>query len=225
MVADAVLISPSLLSADFARLREEVALVEAAGAHLLHVDVMDGHFVPNLTLGPFIVKAIHRVATVPLDVHLMIDRPAHYAEEFVAAGAGRLTYHVESQEGGPETADRIRELGAMPSVSIRPDTPLDAIRDHLPHVDMVLIMSVMPGFAGQKFMPEVLAKTRALRQELGYTGDIEMDGGIDADTIGACAEAGANVFVAGSAIYGAADPDAALKTLLARAQAARYGGR
>jgi ribulose-phosphate 3-epimerase len=213
-------ISPSLLSADFAKLREEVALVEAAGADLLHVDVMDGHFVPNLTLGPFIVKAIHRVATVPLDVHLMIDEPARYAEEFVEAGASRITYHVESMEGGPETADRIRELGAMPGVAVRPDTPLDAIKDHLSHVDMVLVMSVMPGFSGQKFMPEVLAKTRALRQELGYTQDIEMDGGVDAETIGACAEAGANVFVAGSAIYGASDPDAALKGLRARAEAA-----
>ena len=213
-------IAPSLLSADFGKLREEVALVEAAGADLLHVDVMDGHFVPNLTLGPFIVKAIHRVATTPLDVHLMIDEPARYAEAFAKAGASRITYHVESKEGGPETADRIRALGAIPSISVRPDTPLDAIRDHLSHVDMVLVMSVMPGFSGQKFMPEVLAKTRALRQELGYTQDIEMDGGVDAETIGACAEAGANVFVAGSAIYGTPDPDAALKGLRARAEAA-----
>ena len=216
-----VLISPSLLSADFTRLGEEIALVEGGGADLLHVDVMDGHFVPNLTIGPFVVKAIHGAASVPLDVHLMIDEPARYAAEFAGAGASRITYHVECDEGSPATAERIRELGASPGVSVRPGTPLEAIRDHLAVVDTVLVMSVEPGFAGQGFMPEVLAKTRALREDLGFEGDVEMDGGIDPETIGSCAEAGANVFVAGSSVFGTADPAAAVGVLRERAEAAR----
>lgn len=220
-----IVMSPSLLSADFSKLREEVELVEKAGAGLLHVDVMDGHFVPNLTLGPFIVKAIHRAATVPLDVHLMIDEPARYAEEFVRAGASLLTYHVESREGTPATAEKIRELGARPGVTLRPGTPLSSIRDHLGLVDMVLVMSVEPGFAGQGFMADQLDKVRALRDELGFEGDIEMDGGIGPDTIGACAEAGANIMVAGSAIYGTDDPAAALRALLDTAEGARRNHR
>jgi ribulose-phosphate 3-epimerase len=182
---------------------------------------MDGHFVPNLTIGPVVVAAIHRAASVPLDVHLMIEEPLRYAEDYVNAGASRLTYHVECRDGGPGTAEAIRELGAAPGISIRPGTPLEAIRDHLDLVEMVLVMSVEPGFAGQSFMPEVLEKSRALRQEYGYAGDVEMDGGIDPETIGACAAAGANVFVAGSAVYGADDPAAAVALLRARAEAAR----
>jgi ribulose-phosphate 3-epimerase len=181
---------------------------------------MDGHFVGNLTIGPFVVKAIRRVARVPLDVHLMIEEPARYAEAFVKAGASILTYHVESREGGPETAERIRRLGARPGITIRPDTPLAAIRDHLPLVDFVLVMSVMPGFAGQAFMGEVLGKTRALREEYGFGGDLEMDGGIDAATVSRCVAAGCNVLVAGNAIYGAPDPAAALRDLRARAEGA-----
>ena len=184
MSGRAVKISPSLLSADFSRLREAIAAVEEAGADLLHVDVMDGHFVPNLTMGPVIVRAIRRAASVPLDVHLMIEEPERYAEAFAKAGADILTYHVECREGSPKTAERIRELGMSPGVSIRPDTPLTSIRDHLPHVDMVLVMSVMPGFSGQSFMAEVLGKTRSLRDDLGYEGDVQMDGGIDEETIG-----------------------------------------
>ncbi len=214
---DGILIAPSLLSADFTRLREEVETVERAGADLLHVDVMDGHFVPNLTLGPFLVDAIRRVATVPLDVHLMIDEPARYAEAFVRAGASFLTYHVECAEGSPATAERIRRLGARPGVSLRPRTPVEALRDHLPLVDLVLVMSVEPGFGGQEFMPEVLRKTRALREELSYSGRVEMDGGIGPETVGACAEAGADVFVAGSAVFGAPDPAEAVRVLRARA--------
>ena len=213
-----ILIAPSLLSADFSRLREDIAVVEGGGADYHHVDVMDGHFVPNLTLGPFIVKAIHRAATVPLDVHLMIDDPRTYAEEYVRAGAEFVTYHVECREGGPETAERIRALGARPGVSIRPDTPLAAIREHVGLVDMVLVMSVMPGFAGQSFMGEVLEKVRTLRDDWGYDGLLEMDGGIDAETIGRCALAGADVFVAGSAIYRTADPASAVAELRSRAE-------
>jgi ribulose-phosphate 3-epimerase len=218
-----VLIAPSLLSADFGILREEIRKVEDAGADLLHVDVMDGHFVPNLTLGPFIVKAIRRYASVPLDVHLMIDEPARYAGDFARAGAEILTYHVECREGGPETAERIRELGMRPGVSVRPDTPLSAIEPHLPLVDLVLVMSVQPGFSGQSFMPDVLAKTKALRRQLGFRGLLEMDGGIAEETIGACARAGADVFVAGSAVFGASDPAAAVRLLRERAESARAG--
>jgi ribulose-phosphate 3-epimerase len=223
--ANRILISPSLLSADFSRLSEEIRMVEAAGADLLHVDVMDGHFVPNLTLGPFIVEAIKRAASVPLDVHLMIDEPARYAEDFVSAGADFLTYHVECREGGPETARLIRSLGAKPGISIRPRTPVAAIRDHLPEVDLVLVMSVEPGFGGQGFMPEVLEKTRAVREELGYSGYLEMDGGIGPGTIGDCAAAGADVFVAGSAVFHAADPDAAVRNLRRGAEATRENHR
>lgn len=224
-MTNGIRISPSLLSADFSRLREEVRKVESAGAELLHVDVMDGHFVPNLTMGPVIVKAIKRVAGVPLDVHLMIDEPMRYAEAFGKAGADILTYHVECREGSPRTAERIRELGMSPAVAIRPDTPLESIRDHLPLVDMVLVMSVMPGFSGQSFMGEVLGKTRSLRMELGFGGDVQMDGGIDDDTIGSCAQAGANVFVAGSAIYGHPDPGARVRELRKRAEAAAENHR
>lgn len=216
-----ILISPSLLSADFADLRRDLRMVEDGGADLHHVDVMDGSFVPNITLGPFIVEAIRRAASIPLDVHLMIDRPAQYAAEFIAAGAARLTYHVESDQGVPETAELIREAGASPGVSIRPKTPLAAIADHLSLVDMILVMSVEPGFPGQSFMPEVLEKVKSLRREYGFSGDIEMDGGIDEDTIGRCAEAGANVFVAGSAIYGRPDPAGRVGLLREKAEGAR----
>jgi len=220
-----VVMSPSLLSADFSRLREEVEAVEAAGAGYLHVDVMDGHFVPNITMGPFIVKAIKRVATIPLDVHLMIDEPARYAEAFVRAGADLVTYHVESREGSPETAERIRALGARPGVTLRPATPLSSIRDHLPLVDMVLIMSVDPGFSGQSFMPDQLDKVRALREEMGFTGLIEMDGGVGESTIGACALAGSDIMVAGSAVFGTDDPGAAIRHLTETAEAARRNHR
>jgi ribulose-phosphate 3-epimerase len=221
MAAEQMLIAPSLLSADFSKLREEIARVEGGGADWMHVDVMDGHFVPNLTMGPFIVKAIHRAATTPLDVHLMIDDPATYAEEFAAAGASLLCYHVECREGGPETAEKIRKLGVRPGIAVRPDTPIEAIEDHLPFVEMVLVMSVMPGFSGQKFMPEVLDKTRAVREKYGFTGDVQMDGGVGPKTIAQCAEAGANVFVAGSAVFGAEDPAAAIADLKSRAGEAR----
>jgi ribulose-phosphate 3-epimerase len=213
-------IAPSLLSADFARLSEQIRLVEDAGADLLHVDVMDGHFVPNITIGPFVVRAIREVARVPLDVHLMIDRPAFYAEAFAKAGAHWLTYHVECAEGGPETAETIRALGMRPGVSVKPGTPVDVIRDHLPLVDMVLVMSVEPGFGGQSFRVEVLPKLAALR-DAGFAGELEIDGGIDEKTIGVCAAAGANVFVAGSAVYRTRDPAAAVRVLRASAEAKR----
>ena len=216
------LIAPSLLSADFARLADEIARVERAGADWLHVDVMDGHFVPNLTLGPPVVAAIKAVAQRPLDVHLMIEEPLRYAGEFAAAGAHVLTFHVEVAPGeqGRAVARAFREKGVeVVGVSLNPDTPPEALEPLLDEVDLVLVMSVFPGFGGQRFMPEVLPKVRWLR-ERGFRGYIEMDGGINARTLPACAEAGTDVFVAGSAVFGASDVAAAIAGLRAAAGAA-----
>jgi ribulose-phosphate 3-epimerase len=200
-------IAPSLLSCDFARIGEEVAAVEAGGADWLHVDVMDGHFVPNLTIGPPVIARIKKVATRPLDVHLMIEDPWRYADAFLDAGADVFTFHLEVAERGDVFAlvDKIKSRGAKAAMAINPDADVKRLQPYLPALDMVLVMSVFPGFGGQKFMPEVLTKVRALRGALGFAGEIEMDGGIDPQTIAACAEAGTNVFVAGSAIFGAAD--------------------
>src|SRR5262245_8895790 len=178
------LISPSLLSCDFARLVDETARVEAAGADWLHVDVMDGHFVPNLTIGPPVVEAIRRVARVPLDVHLMISDPLGYAGAFARAGAHVLTFHVEAGDlaYARDVVRAFRGEGvAEVGVALNPDTPVERVSDLLDQIDMVLVMSVFPGFGGQKFMPEVLSKTRWLR-ERGWSGRIEMDGGLNATT-------------------------------------------
>jgi len=202
------LISPSLLSCDFAEIARDVAMIEEAGADWLHVDVMDAHFVPNLTIGPPVVKAISRVASVPLDVHLMISEPARYAEQFAKAGAYVLTFHWEvapSLEEAREVISAFREAGIEKvGISVKPDTPIEPLEALFDEVDLILVMSVFPGFGGQAFMGEVLDKVRWLRTQ-GYQGWIEMDGGINGETIVDCAEAGTDVFVAGSAIFGAAD--------------------
>jgi len=208
MTRPPIQIAPSLLSCDFARIAEEVGRVEAAGADWLHVDVMDGHFVPNLTLGPPIVKKIHGVANVPLDVHLMISDPLGFAKPFAEAGAKVLTFHVEALGSIAECREVIaayRDCGIPDvGVALNPATPVQAVEDLLSEVDLVLVMSVVPGFGGQSFMPEVLEKTRWLREQ-GFAGHIEMDGGLAAETLPLCVEAGANALVAGSAIFGAAD--------------------
>jgi len=210
-----VKIAPSLLSADFVNLARDVAAVEDCGADWLHVDVMDGHFVPNLTIGPPVVKALKKVARRPLDVHIMISNPERYAAEYVKAGADVLTCHLETH---PEALELTRAAGGRAGLAVNPETDIAPVRDMLDRVDMVLVMSVHPGFGGQSFMPEVLAKIETLR-EWGYAGDIEIDGGISPSTIGDAAAAGANVFVAGSAVFGSDDWAATIRTMRETAEA------
>jgi ribulose-phosphate 3-epimerase len=203
-----ITIAPSLLSCDFARLADEVARVEAAGGDWHHVDVMDGHFVPNLTLGPPVVARIRAVARKPLDVHLMIEEPRRYARAFAEAGAHVLTFHAEVCAGPAEmraTIQCFREAGVHAvGVALNPDTPVERVGDVLDEVELVLVMSVFPGFGGQSFMSEVLPKTAWLRAQ-GFEGHVEMDGGLNRTTLPLCAAAGANVLVAGSALFGAPD--------------------
>ncbi|MGE4131731.1 MAG: ribulose-phosphate 3-epimerase [Bdellovibrionales bacterium] len=197
------LVAPSILSADFARLGEEIQAVEAAGADWIHVDVMDGHFVPNLTIGAPVVKGLKRFAKRPLDVHLMIDRPERYIEDFVKAGADYLTIHVEATPEVAGTLKRIRELGVKPGITLRPGTPVESLFPHLSLVDLVLIMTVEPGFGGQSFMADQVAKIELVRAELTRLGRedvlIEVDGGINAET--AQQVRGADVLVAGNFVF------------------------
>jgi ribulose-phosphate 3-epimerase len=212
-----VKIAPSILSADFAALGEEIAKIEPV-ADLLHVDVMDGHFVPNLTLGPVVVEAIHRRTRLPLDVHLMIQHPDRYIGAFAKAGATYLTVHAEVCPHLHRTLQQIREAGVKPGVALNPSTSLHAIEHVLDQVDLILLLSVNPGFGGQSFIPFVLKKIADLRHLLDRQGlrpELEVDGGINADNCAEVARAGASILVAGSAVFGAAVPRVAVEQLRA----------
>jgi ribulose-phosphate 3-epimerase len=213
-----IVIAPSILSADFARLADEIARVEAAGADWIHVDVMDGHFVPNLTIGPPVVRAIKRIAKRPLDVHIMISNPEDFAEEFCRSGAEVLTFHVEAAKNAPALCEKIRACGARAGVAFRPRTPLRGREAAIDAADLVLVMTVEPGFGGQKFMAEQVAKIAAVHERAGGRADIEVDGGIDAETVGPCVRAGANAIVAGTFVFKEKDAAVPIGKLRERAE-------
>ena len=211
-----LIIAPSLLACDFTHLADEIHKVEEGGADWLHVDVMDGHFVPNLTIGPVIVEAIRRASRIPLDVHLMIDHPEQYLTQFLDAGAHYLTVHVEAPGLRSEgllrkTLQAIREAGARAGLSLRPRTAAESLKPFVDALDLILVMTVEPGFGGQAFMPEVVPKVRQLRA--WFSGDLAVDGGINAQTGHTCRAAGANVFVAGTYIFTSASYQQAIRSL------------
>ena len=212
------LISPSILSADYMHFHEDMDATKAAGAKWLHVDIMDGHFVPNLSFGYSWVKAMRKITDLVLDVHLMIDTPIKYAEEFCKAGADYLTVHVEAdtEENILKTIELIRSLGVKPGVVVKPKTPAEAVLPFIDKVDMILVMTVEPGFGGQKFMADMMPKLKQLRQMIEERNPgchLEVDGGVDLVTAETCKENGADVLVAGSAFYGAADRAAFVEAL------------
>lgn len=209
-------IAPSILSADFANLQRDIEFVEKHGADYIHVDVMDGQFVPNITFGPAVVQAIRPITKLPLDVHLMIVNPERFIHEFAKAGADIIGVHIEATPHIHRAIQMIKAENVKAEVVINPGTPVEAIKYVLPLVDQILVMTVNPGFGGQSFLPEMADKIRELaklKEQYGYHYDIEVDGGIDDQTIKVCAEAGANVFVAGSYIYGAQHPEERINAL------------
>ncbi|SER55299.1 ribulose-phosphate 3-epimerase [Psychrobacillus sp. OK032] len=211
-----VKIAPSILAANFAKLGEEVLEVEKAGAELIHIDVMDGHFVPNITMGPIVVEALRPLTTLPLDVHLMIENADQYIEAFAKAGADYITVHVEASPHLHRTIQLIRSFGVKPGVVLNPHTPIESIQHVLEDIDMVLFMTVNPGFGGQKFIHSVVPKVKQLAdiiKERNLAIEIEIDGGINEETIKPCVEAGATILVAGSAIYNAPDKGKALQAI------------
>lgn len=215
-----LMIAPSILSADFTRLGDEIRAVEAAGADVIHVDVMDGHFVPNITIGPLVVRAVRAVTDLPVDVHLMIADPDRYLKDFIEAGADWVTVHVEACVHLHRTLACIKDMGRKAGTVLNPATSLTTLDYVLAEVDLVMLMSVNPGFGGQSFIPSAIDKIRRLRQMLDAVNPgagIEVDGGIGPATIGAVAEAGANIFVAGSAIYGQAEYGPVIRDLRQRA--------
>ena len=223
-----VQIAPSILSADFAVLGEQVRTVEDAGAHLLHLDVMDGHFVPNITLGPPVVASIRRITRLPLDVHLMIENPDSYVEAFADAGADWISVHAEACAHLDRTLNRIRSRGLSAGVVLNPATSLSVLENVLSLVDFVLIMSVNPGFGAQKFIPYSLQKIEGLRKMIdrrGLSVKIEVDGGVSLDNLCALVRSGADVLVSGSRIFGSPDPGAVVRQMIDRAARCFDGGR
>jgi ribulose-phosphate 3-epimerase len=214
-------IAPSILSADFSRLKEEIQAVERAGADWLHVDVMDGHYVPNITIGPVVVESIRKVTRLPLDVHLMITDPEKYAPEFIKAGADWVSIHPETCKRAAATLQKIRALGAKASIAVNPDVPLEKVKGYFGEIDMILMMTVFPGFAGQAFIEDVLPKITAARRlidERGLSVLVEADGGIKADNIAKVVQAGAEVIVSGSGIFKTPDYAATMSKMRAVAE-------
>jgi ribulose-phosphate 3-epimerase len=217
-------IAPSILSADFARLGEEVRSIEQAGADLIHFDVMDGHFVPNLSFGIPVLESVRKITRLPLDVHLMIEEPTRYVEQFVRAGANSISVHAEVCEDIPAIAHRMHQLGIRAAIAINPETEPTRVLDAAAHLDMILVMSVHPGFGGQGFIPESIGKVGTIRRELDRHGldiDVEIDGGIKVENIGLVARAGANVFVSGSGIFGHRDYAEIIRQMRAELQSER----
>jgi ribulose-phosphate 3-epimerase len=214
-------IAPSILSADFCRLGEEIRAVEAAGADYIHIDVMDGHFVPNITIGPLVVEAVKKITPLPLDVHLMIENPDRYIPDFAAAGADIIVVHAEASIHLHRSIQLIKSLGKKAGVSLNPATPLNYLEYVLADLDLVLLMTVNPGFGGQSFIEETIPKIKALRAMLdkrGAEAELEVDGGVKTDNIARISHAGADVFVAGSAVFGSSDYAATIKALKTQAK-------
>ncbi|MHC4110289.1 MAG: ribulose-phosphate 3-epimerase [Planctomycetota bacterium] len=211
--AGTIEIAPSILSADFARLADEIAVIESVGVNIVHLDVMDGHFVPNITIGPPVVAKLRDCTNLVFDAHLMISEPARYAQAFVEAGANHITFHIEVADKGPDLIDKLHDLGATAGICLNPETPVEAIEKIAPHCDLVLVMTVHPGFGGQKFMPEAAQKVTKVREIVGPDIRIEVDGGIDPDTTPTVVSYGADTLVVGNAIFSKPDRVAAVNAI------------